>query len=67
MSVVYDSTSRAKNRVRSPVGPAVKVRRKHQAEIVADFETDDPLMTFTPEDVGFTYGSKWKQRYCTRI
>jgi len=31
--------------------------------IVADFATPNPLVTFRPEDVDFTYGSKWKQRY----
>ena len=35
--------------------------------ILADFDTADPLVTFGPEDVDFTYGSKWKQRYFTEI
>ena len=35
--------------------------------ILGDFSSPHPLVTFTPEDVDFTYGSKWKQRYFTRI
>jgi len=34
--------------------------------ILADFETANSLVTFRPEDIAFTYGSKWKQRYFTR-
>ena len=35
--------------------------------ILGDFSSPNPLVTFRPEDVDFTYGSKWKQRYFTRI
>ena len=35
--------------------------------ILGDFSKPDPLVTFTKEDIVFTYGSKWKQRYFTRI
>jgi predicted CXXCH cytochrome family protein len=35
--------------------------------IVADFATPNPLVTFRKEDVAFTYGSKWKQRYFTKV
>ncbi len=35
--------------------------------ILGDFSTPNPLVTFRPEDVAFTYGSKWKQRYFTRV
>src|SRR5688572_14765175 len=35
--------------------------------VLGDFATPDPLVTFRIEDVAFTYGSKWKQRYFTRI
>ena len=34
--------------------------------ILGDFDTPNPLVTFRPEDVAFTYGSKWKQRYFTQ-
>ena len=35
--------------------------------VLGDFSTPNPLVTFRPEDVTFTYGSKWKQRYFTRV
>jgi predicted CXXCH cytochrome family protein len=35
--------------------------------ILADFVTPHKLVTFTPKDVVYTYGSKWKQRYFTQI
>ena len=41
--------------------------RERPNAILADFDTDNPLVTFGPEDVVFTYGSKWKQRYYTRV
>ena len=31
--------------------------------VLADFTSDDPLLTFGLDDVVFTYGSRWKQRY----
>ena len=34
--------------------------------VLGDFSTPDPLVTFTLDDVAFTYGSKWKQRYFGR-
>ena len=41
--------------------------RENPSAILADFDANDPLVTFGEEDVAFTYGSKWKQRYFTRI
>ena len=35
--------------------------------ILGDFSTPNDLVTFGPEDIDFTYGSKWKQRYFTRV
>ena len=35
--------------------------------ILGDFSTANPLVTFKKEDIVFTYGSKWKQRYFTKI
>ena len=40
---------------------------EHPDVILADFQADSPLVTFGREDVVFTYGSKWKQRYYTQI
>ena len=35
--------------------------------ILGDFSTPNPLVNFKKEDIAFTYGSKWKQRYFTKI
>jgi predicted CXXCH cytochrome family protein len=40
--------------------------RERPDAIVGDFSTPHPLVTFGKQDVAFTYGSKWKQRYFTR-
>ena len=41
--------------------------RERPTAILGDFSlADELLVTFGPEDVAFTYGSKWKQRYFTR-
>ncbi|MSR21460.1 MAG: cytochrome C [Gemmatimonadetes bacterium] len=40
---------------------------EHPEVVLGDFATPNPLVTFTLEDVAFTYGSKWKQRYFTQI
>jgi hypothetical protein len=37
--------------------------KQHPKAIVGDFSTPNPLVTFTPKDVDFSYGTKWKQRY----
>jgi predicted CXXCH cytochrome family protein len=34
--------------------------------VLGDFATPNPLVTFEPDDIAFTYGSKWKQRYFTK-
>src|SRR5437762_13214187 len=41
----------------------VRDPKQHPEAIVADFSTPNALVTFKPEDVDFTYGTKWKQRY----
>ena len=40
--------------------------KQHPDAILGDFSKPDPLVTFTKDDVVFTYGTKWKQRYYTR-
>jgi predicted CXXCH cytochrome family protein len=40
--------------------------RQRPEAVVGDFTTPDPLVTFSLDEVAFTYGSKWKQRYFTR-
>jgi predicted CXXCH cytochrome family protein len=40
--------------------------RVHPEAVVGDFAHPDPLRTFTLDDVAFTYGGRFKQRYFTR-
>ena len=35
--------------------------------ILPDFSKPDPLLTFKLDDIAFVYGSKWKQRYFTKV
>ena len=39
----------------------------HPDAIIPDLSKPDPLLTFKREDIAFTYGSKWKQRYFKRV
>lgn len=41
--------------------------KQHPEAIIPDFSKPDPLLTFKKEDVAFTYGSKWKQRYFKKV
>ena len=41
--------------------------KQHPDAIIPDFSKLDPLLTFKKEDVAFTYGSKWKQRYFKKV
>ena len=43
-----------------------RIPRSIPTPIIGDFSTPNPLVTFRKEDVAFTYGSKWKQRYFTK-
>jgi predicted CXXCH cytochrome family protein len=44
----------------------VDVKARPEA-ILGDFSKPDPLVTFKKEDIAFTYGSRWKQRYFTKV
>ena len=39
----------------------------HPEAIIPDLTKPDPLVKFTRDQIAFTYGSKWKQRYFTKI
>ena len=39
---------------------------EHPEAVVGDFSKPDPVRTFTLNDVAFTYGGRFKQRYFTR-
>ena len=45
----------------------VRDPREHPEAFIPDFSKPDPLVTFTKDDVAFVYGSRWKQRYFTKI
>jgi len=45
----------------------VRDPREHPDAIIPDLSKPDPLLTFKVEDIALTYGSKWKQRYFTKI
>jgi len=39
----------------------------HPDAIIPDLSKPDPLVKFTKKDIAFVYGSKWKQRYFTKV
>jgi predicted CXXCH cytochrome family protein len=41
--------------------------RQRPEAVIGDFARPDPARTFTIDDVAFTYGSKWKQRYFKKV
>jgi len=51
--------TRMANVVRDPI--------EHPDAIIPDLAKPDPALTFTAHDIAFVYGSKWKQRYFTKI
>jgi predicted CXXCH cytochrome family protein len=53
------SKSRMANVVRDP--------REHPDAIIPDLSKPNPLVTFSKDDIAFVYGSRWKQRYFTKI
>ena len=52
---------------RTRMANVVRDPKEHPDAIIPDFSTPDPLLTFTRDQVAFTYGSKWKQRYFTKV
>ncbi|MBS1854877.1 MAG: cytochrome C [Acidobacteria bacterium] len=53
------SRTRMANVVRDP--------RVHPDAIIPDLSQPNPLVTFKRDDIAFVYGSKWKQRYFTKV
>jgi len=45
----------------------VRDPRTNPEAIIPDLSIPNPLVTFKASDIAFVYGSKWKQRYFTRI
>jgi len=60
-AAVYErwSKTRMANVVRDP--------REHPDAIIPDLSIPNPLVTFKKDDIAFVYGSKWKQRYFTKV
>jgi predicted CXXCH cytochrome family protein len=52
-------STRMANVVRDP--------KEHPDAIIPDLSKPDPLVHFTKDDIAFVYGSKWKQRYFTKV
>ena len=52
-------STRMANVVRDP--------KEHPEAIIPDLTKPDPLLTFTKDQIAWVYGSKWKQRYFTKI
>jgi predicted CXXCH cytochrome family protein len=40
---------------------------EHPEVIIPDLTKPDPLVKFTKSDIAYVYGSKWKQRYFTKV
>ncbi len=45
----------------------VRDPRAHPDAILPDLVKPDPLVTFRRDDIALVYGSRWKQRYFTRV
>jgi predicted CXXCH cytochrome family protein len=58
---IYDrwKQTRMANVVRDP--------KEHPEAIIPDLAQPNPLVTFTRDQIAFVYGSKWKQRYFTKV
>jgi hypothetical protein len=41
--------------------------KAHPEVVIPDFTKLDPALTFKLSDVALVYGSKWKQRYFTKV
>jgi predicted CXXCH cytochrome family protein len=52
---------------RTRMANVVRDPRTHPDAIIPDLSVPNPLVTFKASDIAFVYGSKWKQRYFTRI
>ena len=51
---------------RTPMANVVRDPREHPDAIIPDLKTNN-VAPFTLDQVAFVYGSKWKQRYFTRV
>src|SRR5215467_11876851 len=58
---IYDrwKNTRMANVVRDP--------KEQPDAIIPDLSKPNPLVTFTKDQIAWVYGSKWKQRYLTKV
>src|SRR5262249_25239423 len=52
---------------RTRMANVVRDPKTHPDAIIPDLAKHDPLVTFGKDDIALVYGSKWKQRYFTRV
>jgi predicted CXXCH cytochrome family protein len=52
---------------RTRMANVVRDPRVHPDAILPDLTQPDPLVTFSADQIAFVYGSKWKQRYFTKV
>src|SRR5262245_47401693 len=52
---------------RTRMANVVRDPKEHPEAIIPDLNRADPLVTFTKDQIAFVYGSKWKQRYFTKV
>ncbi len=52
---------------KSLMANVVRDPREHPDAIIPDLSVPNPLLTFTLDDIALVYGSKWKQRYFTKV
>src|SRR5207253_3332203 len=52
---------------RTRMANVVRDPKTHPDAIIPDLSKPDPLVAFKKDDIAFVYGSKWKQRYFTRV
>jgi predicted CXXCH cytochrome family protein len=53
--------------VKTRMANVVRDPKVHPDAIIPDFGKADPLLTFGKDQIAFVYGSKWKQRYFTKV
>src|SRR5882757_6825159 len=53
--------------IKTRMANVVRDPKVHADAIIPDLSKPDPLITFKKEDIAFVYGSKWKQRYFTKV
>lgn len=52
---------------KSLMANVVRDPKEHPDAIIPDLSKPDPLVKFSTADIALVYGSKWKQRYFTKI